>query len=405
MQNTKKYILFYIDCFERVSFYKKIADSVDAQIFNIVFLTDSLSAYLRLKNQNVVYLIDKFVLEKEIDISSSLDVLNNNQSETYAKKYAGCIYGTLDTINKKGKLNYIFLWNGSGTNGCAIRKFADDNNIKTGFMELSNFPGKIFVDIKGVNAKSWLYANKDVLRSKFPNAAFDRDWLTSWYEAKMKPLPQKQIINRYNRQYKIDRFFSIICNRPFCNEFNLTNLVSKLIKNLFNNKGTVNFFIDYITKPLDYIFLPLQVSTDSQLKLNSDYNNVQCILEAEKIAKQKNKKLVVKFHPAEKNKKEIIEIVELSKKRGFFISDDPTMELLSAADLICVNNSTVGLEAKILGKEVIVFGRALYESFDRQMAAAYLNYWLIDIDYFNDNIVSFSEFNRIIELIEYSYVN
>lgn len=49
-------------------------------------------------------------------------------------------------------------------------------------------------------------------------------------------------------------------------------------------------------------------------------------------------------------------------------------------------NSTVGLEALILDKEVEVLGRAVYSHFDHERLKAYVCRYLINIDYFDDEV-------------------
>ncbi|SFO07011.1 hypothetical protein [Xenorhabdus japonica] len=404
MRNINKNVLFFVDCFERLSFFKRLSFGFRQKGFNVVFLTDSLSTYLNVKDRESVYLVRNTNKNDITDLSESLDVINNNQSIPYANKYYSCVYNTLDKINKKIKIDYIFVWNGSGTSGCAIKDFATNKTIKTAFMELSNFPGKIFVDIDGVNARSWLYKNIKILQKKYPNSKLDPAWVDWWYNAKLLPLPQKEIINRYNNEYIVDRIFSAVFQMPFCNELKIKNYLFK--KKKLRKISSFNCEFKYSETPECYVFLPLQVSSDSQLKLNSEYDNVQCILKAKDISESRGADLVVKLHPAEKDQKEIEKIKILSKDIGFYISNKPTMELLSDGELICVNNSTVGLEAKILGKETMVFGKALYSVFDEQMTAAYLNQWLINIDYFDVNeIIDESKVDRILEIIEYCYVN
>ncbi len=116
-----------------------------------------------------------------------------------------------------------------------------------------------------------------------------------------------------------------------------------------------------ISKSRVYVFLALQVTTDSQIKINSDVDNFDAINYAINYARKKGLVLYVKPHPSEMDFVFLDELEHLSKKEsGFFIVRNNTVDLISKADSVVVINSTVGMEAIVLGKEVEILGRALY---------------------------------------------
>ena len=61
-----------------------------------------------------------------------------------------------------------------------------------------------------------------------------------------------------------------------------------------------------------------------------------------------------------------------------------TKDLILNAQRVVVINSTVGLEALLLEKNVDIYGRAIYEHFNEYRLKAYIQKYLINIDYFND---------------------
>lgn len=104
---------------------------------------------------------------------------------------------------------------------------------------------------------------------------------------------------------------------------------------------------------------------------------------------------MIKPHPAEENTEFIKQIESLEDIRTKIVSND-TNELIKNAKIVCTINSTVGLEAMILGKEVKVFGRALYAGFTHERLKSYICGYLVNIDYF-DGEVKQSEANRLYE--------
>lgn len=140
--------------------------------------------------------------------------------------------------------------------------------------------------------------------------------------------------------------------------------------------------------PKEYIFLPLQVSSDTQIKLHSEYNNIKAINLAHSESKASNVELVVKIHPAENDPSEIYRIRKEQEKLGFHISDENTVELIKNAQSIITINSTVGMEALLYRKPVKTLGRCLYKEFDHERLKKYIHNYLIDgIDYFEGGII------------------
>ncbi len=132
-----------------------------------------------------------------------------------------------------------------------------------------------------------------------------------------------------------------------------------------------------------YLFLPLQVSGDTQIKLNSDVDNLRAIQLAQEIALSENLRLLVKMHPAEQDSASFADIAALSEHLEFDIVENPTTDLLKGAKKIVTINSTVGLEGLLYGKPVVCLGRALYSTFDETRLLKYIHRYLIaDIDYF-----------------------
>jgi capsular polysaccharide export protein len=138
----------------------------------------------------------------------------------------------------------------------------------------------------------------------------------------------------------------------------------------------------------DYIFLALQVSSDTQIKLHSNHDNIDAIHISREEATRAGLDLVVKIHPAENSPEEISRIVKAQQSIGFIISSDNTIDLLKKAHTVITINSTVGLEALLFGKRVKTLGRCFYKNFDNARIKKYIHHYLIDeVNYFDNSTI------------------
>lgn len=92
--------------------------------------------------------------------------------------------------------------------------------------------------------------------------------------------------------------------------------------------------------------------------------------------------------------------MELEKKNRIKIVSNNTIALIKHAKRIYTVNSTVGLEALIFEKELTVLGRAIYSSFDKNRLRLYIHRYLMDLNYFGDNILTERHFDKLTKLSE-----
>jgi capsular polysaccharide export protein len=165
------------------------------------------------------------------------------------------------------------------------------------------------------------------------------------------------------------------------NVLKLSNAVPKI-------PGSKCYSGDELAKRV-YVFLPLQVSADTQLKLHSDVTNIEAIRQAVGYAEKIGAELFVKVHPAETDRGELRQICDLSSKLNFDIVSSATLDLVRNAHSVVTINSTVGLEALMYNKKVITLGRSFYRDFDSDRLKKYIHHFLVDgIDYFGSGAVS-----------------
>lgn len=227
-----------------------------------------------------------------------------------AMKYAG-LRKSLQRLHPTA----VFVWNAERGRGRALASAARDLAIPTLVFEHAPIPGCLTVDQRGVNAKAAI--------SRDPQ--FYRDWAakahptTNWREAGN----------------------SLVARKP---KRSLPGAPVRL--------------------PENYIFLPLQVATDTQILLNGRW--VPSIREMLLAAIRQIPRLpegwalVVKEHPScrIKNAAVLTQHVDTS---GLIVSTiEDTFDLVRGSRGVLTLNSSVGLQSFFFDKPVAVLGDAFY---------------------------------------------
>ena len=144
--------------------------------------------------------------------------------------------------------------------------------------------------------------------------------------------------------------------------------------------------IDGFFLSAEFIFFPLQVTNDTQVQLHSKLDLRGAIIRALEIAKERGQWLVIKMHPAESCVDILDFLEEIRTDPVVFISQANAVDLIQRSSCVVTINSTVGLEALILGKELITLGTAFYQDFNEEKLMKYIHRYLVDdIDAFNQS--------------------
>lgn len=117
----------------------------------------------------------------------------------------------------------------------------------------------------------------------------------------------------------------------------------------------------------DYVLLPLQVRTDSQILCHSSIKTMRdlvniCISALAKYNKTAKKQfaLVVKEHPKDRCLIEVKKSIRKSDVAVIFLTQADTRKLIKESSLVITINSTVGIEGLLYYKPVITLGNAFY---------------------------------------------
>jgi len=385
-------ILTYLDSYERYNFFKKFHLIKN----NIIFITNIFSVYIQAKKDKFKICLIKKTKKQDIDINhiNTLDFKSNWLNSKQIRCNYNSSYYLTKKLHSKFTFKYFFIWNGERSINLALGDFARENNIKTLFFEISNLPNKIFVDKFGVTAKSSLAFDKNILNKYLVNESDYIEWKKNFLESKFKKheVGQLKVVKSINKKYIIDWCGFVFLNLPR-NEN--SSIFRKIKAKILANKHVFEYDT-FDLKNKKYIFFPLQVSTDSQVLINSNIDNIEAIKKSAEVAKKMSLTLLVKPHPAETDIKYIKKLENLKKKYNFYFVNYNTFHLINHAIKIITINSTVGIESMILQKNIKTLGESYYKNFNQKHLQKYIMSYLIKIDYFNDASIPTRTINNIL---------
>lgn len=271
------------------------------------------------------------------------------------------IYKAYKDYFSDNSTDLVIVWGGTKYFSCIPATLAKQKNINCIFIEKGLFPFTLQVDDTGVNASSQL-------KNEFGSISYNvLSHSLEFYQSKVKqPWYFSQPLNAISAFIKI---------KYLINDYGLLELFVKIFHKYFDTKLLKKFkYKDNwkVTDPIsnsesivckDYIFIPFQVSYDSQLLVHGNWINDNISL-VEFVCRSLNElgliiKIVVKEHPREYVNYNFRK--KLSKYNVLF-SNAGTVDLIQKSKLIVTINSTVGFEAIVFNKPVVITGNAFYES-------------------------------------------
>lgn len=227
-------------------------------------------------------------------------------------------YSAINCIFDEYAPDYVFIWNGFTGNVANLLRVTCDSRpvLGTWYMERAFFNNSLFIDPDGVNAAASI--------AKYFDSSYD----------------EREIPSDYVEGKGIAELQNVDAIRPFDS---------------------------------NYIFLPLQVQTDTNSILYSPCIKkmralVIAIADAVSYVNQnlgRDLKVIVRQHPEEVDKNLNLPLHPIV----YYRNEGSIRDWCFHSEAVVNVNSTVGMEALYLGKEVVSFGRSLY-SHDRIQTAA-----------------------------------
>ncbi len=402
MTNSRRQILISVNFKLQASFFLRFQDAADVLEKTLVFIACNYSVFrflkVRCRSPHKAIFIRKRQVSHDFPSDSAVERSFECVEDHYAmddlKQTYASVWAALEEI-VSSETEEAWIWNGLNISDCAVRAVAEKEGLHTAFFELANIQGKLFVDPQGTNAQSLLCQNPEILkRFPFDGEAY-RNWRESYIEAKLDQTTVPQARQRKIRTSAADLFEDwygcAVKGGAFCRKFPLKKLLARIYRPSVPCSKE---------KPEDetYVFFPLQVSNDTQILINGNMTLLDAVEYALELAEQENLYLVVKPHPAEANPIYMKGLNQrLSRYPKAIFSQENTFRLLQGARRVVTINSTVGLEAMILGRPVEIIGKALYERFSEDDVARYISSYLLDIDYWGEDAVSVGQMQEVLD--------
>lgn len=203
-------------------------------------------------------------------------------------------------------INIVVLRNGASHLQQPVISWAQENGIKIAYLENGQLPGTTVIDGMGVNAESSIPRDK-----------------------------------QFYLNLKVD-------------------VQGRIERSLIPRKPKKHIQTEKVELPSEFIFVPFQVPYDTQVIKNSKWvkslHEFYLLLEEVLESLPDNVFFVVKEHPSS----EVTYPEFYEKNKRIMFSWDETEYLIRKSKAVLTLNSSVGVEALMLGKVVITLGEAFY---------------------------------------------
>lgn len=375
-------LLWVLATLEDVKFLKNFLNYYDAEdlyLLHLNTITRLFTTNLRCKHLYPMSVEEDSV----VNVDKCFNVLAGRLTKIEATK---AYLATKSIISKQGITDdYIFVIpSGRHIHQIAASDYALANGIDTLFINYGNFPGYIFLDPKGTDCLSSIYDDTTLIDRLSLDDQSVQDVFAEFTKFKRD---QKNIPQATGSKWK-ERMKGLAFIIDSCFHRIIGFYGDRRVYNFDKAEESNELYYESLDGVGEFIFFPMQVSTDQQVLVNYEKGNIYSALdEAYRIAKNTGNTLVVREHPAEGRKNNVRAYLKaLSDSHSDFkVSNLSVQELLDKCSKIITINSTVGLEARIKHKEVIFLGTSLYAKLDDEGLAKYLSRYLFPIDYHNPN--------------------
>jgi capsular polysaccharide export protein len=392
-------MLFYCRAVQDSRLFLRLRAGLKARGLTLVIVTHLFSVWLRARYYGVPCVLLRPVPDSDrhpgFTPENCAEFKRGWTDATRVRAFQNAVWSAMEVMCRRFSVHGVCIWNGAFAHCNAAAAFARAHNLPTLFFEVGNIDGKLFADPEGSNAAARIARQPELLDAYAVGGAEMAEWRERYLAAALLPssLPQARVSRRLNGWYPFDWFGYAVLRVPR-QEFVplLGRVVGKLIARL-------NAIPPAIMPDKPFVFLPLQVSSDTNLVVHSDEDNLKAMEFAERRARERGCLLVVKPHPAETDQSLVRRIAELCLERGHLMTSYNVTKLVLAAEEVITINSTVGLQALLLDKPVTVLGRSLYGRFTQQQAYAYAMKYLIEVNPFGKEDAANAAIGHILDLM------
>ncbi|WOE71946.1 hypothetical protein RZR97_10010 [Hydrogenimonas thermophila] len=336
---------------------KSLTNNIESMVFNIgyiIYLRDSKINICHKKILDYSYSQHDLYLAKNIKnlYTERIRKLKNNEPLEKDFEYMAKYVSYLREFLKDRKIELVLMHNDLRWQHALAIEVCKELEIKYLVTERGIFrPNTTTIDLKGVNANSSIPRKKEF----YENINISELNLMSYKSYKISIKDNLLTNIRFaffillNKCGDILRINSYIKNK----HYSLLNYIKLFIKQKYSVKDKIN-----LNLPEKFVFIPLQVNTDTQILVHSNFKTIQefiTLVEKSFYSLNSDLKLVFKIHPMEQG------LVNYQFDSKSFVVENNTNELIKKCEFLITINSTVGFEAIQNYKKVIVLGEAFYK--------------------------------------------
>lgn len=338
------------------------------ELGELLFKSHILSAFAPFRVSQQVYPItDETLLSMPIyNVTYRQRILKKPVAHKELHMYKKYMYFIDQFIEQHG-IQVICLFNGFHWIDQVTKYIAEKRNIKIYYFEDGLFrPYTVTCDSSGINAKASVPRDA----SFYDALQIDKNRLKKFLFKPENPVfldNHKESLLKVAAIKAVSMFGSLVGVHPsFYVHITLWQAMKYFIyKQIFRRRKP-----DSIDLPEKYIFLPFQVSRDTQIFYNSSYvKNMEELLDYVYNAisvfnaeHKSNLKIIIKEHPEDlpRNNYKQLKKRYADKPEVIFVQKYDVKKLIKNAVAVITINSTVGIEALAQYKRVITLGDALY---------------------------------------------
>ena len=376
---------------------KHISDDIEVLVFNlgnILYLRDAKKtiAHKKIIKSNFTDIDLQIAKETQTLYTETLRKIENREPSVEDFEYMARYVSFLRTFLKNKGIELVAMHNDLRWQHALAIKVCKELKIRYLITERGIFrPDTTTIDFQGVNGHSSLPKNREF----YENLENISGELKSY---KVDKLTNLKVNMRFSLFILLNKIGDILgMNSKIKNRgYSFVKYINLFIKQKFSKKSTQN-----IELPKEYIFIPLQVNTDTQILIHSEFKNMQeFITKVEKdfYGIESNLQLVFKIHPMEKG------IVDYDFDNRSIVVENNTNELVEKCEFLITINSTVGFEAMQEYKKVIVLGNAFFKIEGLAICSSKKNF-LNDLEdtLINKNKIDNHVIEKFVSYLKYGY--
>jgi hypothetical protein len=390
-----KAVLVNVSSKEDYLFVRKLYGYFENKGIIPLFFCPNLIIYLYLKSKGEQCFFAKKtkslkVFDNEI---LSFNVESGILSEKEASGASNGFYYKIDSIIKKFDIVLMVIPSGRMISHKIMSMFSNNYDIPAIYIGYGNFPGKTFLDCSGTDKSSYLYNNTNILKEYSCDLEKYTVWKDEYIQKKLAShkVPQARV---FDSQFLFKRMLrTTVCKIE--NFLGIAHDINYKYSMLKGKLRSIPLYIDVMNEKNEYVFFPMQLSNDAQIVLNYKYDIFHAVHEAIEISDKYSLPLVVKAHPAEIDPVINKFLNELRDRGKIKISSDNTFSLIKNSNFVVTVNSTVGIESRLLAKRVVFLGDSLFERVPQEYLGNYLMEYLFNLDYFNSDMLSPSDYQKL----------